>query len=280
MSRVRANSLTDKAGYGAPSFPYGAVSAGVITATSFDGAVAGVSELGTNCNGTNLTLSGNLQVDGTQTIIHTDVLDVKDKTVGIGSTHPASNTTADGCGIEVYGGNDGNKNLTWERDTGTWTFNTGQKVAGVTETVGAGVTYMDGSALVLELDVNAATIYTHTCVADVGIVSFKNMPADTGKSNASTITVIYTQGTTAMGNSTTAAGIGTNVTVRGYEDGALVAGITTSVLTGSGTTMTLTETGGQRDFVSYLVHYTGGTNTTASSYQIYATKNGGYSQST
>ena len=32
MSRVRANSLTDKAGYGAPSFPYGAVSAGVITA--------------------------------------------------------------------------------------------------------------------------------------------------------------------------------------------------------------------------------------------------------
>ena len=47
MSRVRANSLTDKAGYGAPSFPYGAVSAGVITASSFDGAVAGVTALGT-----------------------------------------------------------------------------------------------------------------------------------------------------------------------------------------------------------------------------------------
>ena len=139
---------------------------------------------------------------------------------------------------------------------------------------------MDGAALVLELDVNAATIYTHSVVADVGIVSFKNMPADTGNANGSTITVIYTQGTTAMGNSTTAAGIGTNVTVRGFEDGSLVAGISTSVLTGSGTTMTLTETGGQRDFVSYFVHYTGGTNTTASSYQVYATKNGGYAQST
>ena len=62
--------------------------------------------------------------------------------------------------------------------------------------------------------------------------------------------------------------------------GSLVAGISTSVLTGSGTTMTLTTTGGQRDFVSYFVHYTGGTNTTASSYQVYATKNGGYAQST
>ena len=46
-------------------------------------------------------IHGNLQVDGTETIINTETLNVADKTVGIGSTSNASNTTADGSGIET-----------------------------------------------------------------------------------------------------------------------------------------------------------------------------------
>jgi hypothetical protein len=72
----------------------------------------------------NITGSGatftNLTVNGTQTIINTQVLDIADKTVGIASTSLASNTTADGAGIVVYGGNDGNKSITWNNTSGNW----------------------------------------------------------------------------------------------------------------------------------------------------------------
>lgn len=51
----------------------------------------------------NLTVGGNLTVNGTQTIVNTTVLDVADKTVGIASTSVASDVTADGAGIEIYG---------------------------------------------------------------------------------------------------------------------------------------------------------------------------------
>ena len=48
--------------------------------------------------GTTAYVYGNLQVDGTETIINTETLNVADKTIGIGSTSNASNTTADGAG--------------------------------------------------------------------------------------------------------------------------------------------------------------------------------------
>jgi hypothetical protein len=67
-----------------------------------------------------VTISGNLTVDGTQTIINTQVLDIEDKTVGIASTSLASNATADGAGIVVYGGNDGDKSITWDNTSGNW----------------------------------------------------------------------------------------------------------------------------------------------------------------
>ena len=62
----------------------------------------------------------NLTVNGTQTIINTTTLDIVDKTVGIASTSTPSNTTADGAGIVVYGGNDGNKSITWDTTSDNW----------------------------------------------------------------------------------------------------------------------------------------------------------------
>ena len=62
----------------------------------------------------------------------------------------------------------------------------------------------------------------------------------------------------------------------GYEDGSAVAGVSTVALVGSGTTVTLSETASDVDFVSFFVHYNGGTNTDAASYKVYATKNGGF----
>jgi hypothetical protein len=224
----------------------------------------------------NVTISGDLTVNGTETIINTNVLDVADKNIGIGSTSTATDVTADGGGITIFGSS--NKTWTWERDTGCFEYSDPNKFKGVVETVAVGSTYdLGGGNVILELDVRNATTYTHNLTnGSVGIVSFKNMPADTGVSNGTTITVIFTQNSAGTANTTAATGIGTNCFVVGYEDGATVAGISTRALVGSATTVTLSTTGSDVDFVSFFVHYTGGTNTTASSYQVYVTKNGGF----
>jgi hypothetical protein len=275
----------------------GASFTGIVTATTFSGNLTGTASTATasataygltgspnitvgNIVGTALTLSGNLTVNGTQTIINTQVLDVADKNIGIGSTSSPSDILADGAGITIYGTT--NKTITWERDTGCFEYNQPNKFRGVIETVSTGSTYdLGGGNVVLELDVRNATTYTHSLSnGSVGIVSFKNMPADTGVSNGTTITVIFTQNSAGTANTTAATGIGTNITVIGFEDGATVAGISTRALVGSATTVTLSTTASDRDFVSFFVHYTGGTNTVASSYQVYATKNGGFRQGT
>jgi hypothetical protein len=228
-----------------------------------------------------LTVTGNFTVNGTQTIINTNILDVKDGTIGIGSTSSPTDALADGDGIVIYGTT--NKTWTWERDTGCFEYNQPNKFKGVVETVSTGTTYnLGGGRVVLELDVREATTFTHNLAnGNVGVVSFKNMPADTGVQNGTTITVLFTQLSTitsGAGNTTAATGIGTNCFVVGYEDGATVAGISTRALVGSGTTVTLSTTASDVDFVSFFVHYNGGTNTTASSYKIYTTKNGGFAR--
>ena len=71
----------------------------------------------------NITGSATIQdltVNGTQTIINTTTLDISDKTVGIASTSTPSNTTADGAGVVVYGGNDGDKSITWDNTSSNW----------------------------------------------------------------------------------------------------------------------------------------------------------------
>jgi hypothetical protein len=275
MSTLRSNKLINRAGTGAPELTYGA-SVPVGYAITGSGAinVTGASTFGT------LTVNNNLTVLGETTTIDTINLVVEDKNIGIGSTSTASNTTADGGGLTIFAGAGGDKTWTWERGSSSFVYSDPNKFRGVLETVSAATTYISGNNLVLELDVRNATTYTYTIPigANIGVVSFKNMPAYTGNGNGTTITCIFTQNAAGTGNTTGTTGIGTNCTVIGYENGAAVAGISTRALVGSGTTVTLSSSVSDRDFVSFFVHYTGGTNTTATSYQVYATKNGGFRQ--
>ena len=262
MSQINVDTITNRLGTAGPTVPSLTVTNGV--------QVGGA-----------LTVTGNFTVNGTQTIVNTTSLEITDKNIGIGSTSSPTDALADGAGITIYGST--NKTITWENDTGCFEYNQPSKFRGVIETVSTGSTYdLGGGKVVLELDVRNATTYTHSLSnGSVGIVSFKNMPADTGVSNGTTITVIFTQNATGTANTTVATGIGTNCFVVGFEDGsAVVSGISTRALVGSATTVTLSTTASDRDFVSFFVHYTGGTNTTASSYQVYATKNGGFRQGT
>ena len=246
------------------------------------------------------TITGNLTVDGTQTIVNTSVLDIADKTVGIASTTAATDATADGAGIEIYASStvaSNNKTILWQRDTGCFEFSEPTKHKGVVETVAAASTHTDASGnVVLELDMAAATTFTHTIPAvssagrglNIGIVSFKNMPADNGVANGQSVTVIFTQassahgGATGAGNTVATNGIGATCNIAAFEDGSVKAGISTRAFVGGGTgaasTVTLSPEKNDIDFVSFFVQYTGGTNTDLKSYKVYVTKNGGFNQ--
>ena len=335
--RVRADNYTNRSG-GAPTFPQGVVLSGIttvgiitsgtsatfsgiVTASSFVGDVdaANVDASGTlyaatgivttltatnltvsgdQTVGSGLTVTGNLTVDGTQTIVNTSTLDVADKTIGIGSTSVATNTTADGCGIEIYASSttaNNNKTITWSNADGCFRYSNPNKFRGVFETVSAATTYVDGSNVVLEMDVQSGTTFTYTMPAvwssgagaNIGVVSFKNMPAD-GQAGT-TITLITTQGGvhgggTGYANTHDAVGFGATCTIIPMASGSAVAGIQTAgrsagtgLLTNTGiTTVTLSPAKDAVDFVSFFIHYNAGTNTQLTSYKVYVSKNGGF----
>ena len=311
MSKVRANDYTNRTGTGAPSFPHGASAAGVITATSFVGDVTG--DVTGNASGTSggltgtpsitvatvsaavvnttgdVSIGGSLTVNGEMTTINSVELNIEDKLVGIASTSSPSDTGCDGAGLQIFGTT--NKTFTWERDTGCFEYSEPNKFKGVIETVSvASTSDNENGRLILECDLAQGTVFTHTMAAgargQIGIVSFKNVPADSGVQNGTTATIIFTQSSTlpqsGVGNTQFPAGIGTFVTIKGFEDGSAVAGINTTALVaaaaGSASTVFLSNIQNQRDFVSFFIHYNGGTNTTANSYQVYATKNGNFAQ--
>jgi len=328
MSEIRVDTITSEDGGNAVAFTKGINITGVCTATTLNATLSGDASactgiVTTGATGSSrtvagtvifsgdtqvggaLTVVGNMTVDGTQTIVNTSTLDVADKTVGIASTTAATNTTAAGAGIEIYASSataNNNKTILWQNTSNCFEFSESVKLKGVSETSinngSTGVqTYINGTSLVLELDLEAGSVFNYTTpavaaasdAAGIGIVSFKNMPANA--QNVRTCTVVFTGGkaTGGYGNTTASAGIGTRCTVIPKSGGAAVAGISTRAYCGGGSgaasTVTLSpdhgsagNVSGEVDIVSFMVHYTGGTNTALSSYKVYVTKNGGFTQ--
>ena len=227
MSRVRANELTNKAADGSPSFPYGAVITGVVTATNFrkadgtevGGIIAGINTAGVSTL-TDLILEGDLTVQGTQTILNTQILDVEDKNIGIASVSTPSNTTADGGGITIYGGADGDKTLTWSSSSGKWAFSPGLDGLGVqTESV----TVTNGNTASLNLSVQ-----DHKVTA-------------TGS-----VTISCTGGTETDSH-----------TIRIVNSGTATVGFSTYFLFPSGSTPVLPTADGAISLISFTVHRAG-----------------------
>jgi len=95
--------------------------------------------------GVNLTLSGNLTVNGTTTTIDTTNLDVEDKNITIGKVSTPSDTTANLGGITLKGATD--KEIKWVNATDYWTFNQGiETTAGEISIKGA-----EGNSAILKL---------------------------------------------------------------------------------------------------------------------------------
>ena len=334
MSDIRVNNIVAEGGASAPNLVYGAQIptgmgitgagginiTGVVTCGSITGNVTGnATGLSGNPNisivnltasgdatiGGGLTVTGNMTVDGTQTIVNTSTLDVADKTVGIASTTAATNTTAAGAGIEIYASSataNNNKTLFWQNTSNCFEFSESVKLKGLSETsINSGSTgiqtYIDGTSLVLEMDLEASTVFNYTSpsvaaasdAGGIGIVSFKNMPANA--QNIRTVTLVHTQGkgTAGYGNTNAVQGIGITCRVIPKSGGSAVAGIMTRGWCGGGigaaSTVTCTadagtagNVSGNVDILSFMVHYTGGTNTDLNSYKIYVTGNTGFNQ--
>ena len=205
---------------------------GIVTATTFVGDLTG--DVTGNVTGTSGGLSGapsivvtNLTVNGTETIINTNELNVRDKTVGIGSTTTPTSTTQDGAGIIIYGQTQ--VDLLYDNDKAAVGLNTALSISGFSTvgggiSVGGGVNVGTGDVTVTTGDINvgsAATLYGTTGNATLsGIVTASrfdgpiNIPAgqtgtvslaasDAGKHVSATGTVTLGTSVFAVGDAVT-----------------------------------------------------------------------------
>ena len=69
----------------------------------------------------NITITGNLTVNGATTTVNSTTVTVDDKNIELGSTASPTDTTADGGGITLKGTTD--KTILYEKDTKSWDFN-------------------------------------------------------------------------------------------------------------------------------------------------------------
>ena len=68
----------------------------------------------------NAVIRGNLTVEGSTTTINTTNVNIEDLIINLGAVNTPSNSTANGGGIVLEGGTDGNKSLLWDLSTTSW----------------------------------------------------------------------------------------------------------------------------------------------------------------
>ena len=233
MSKVRANNFTNKAGTGAPTFPYGANVTGVATATTVEATALSATTLSLSGNA---TVGGNLTVSGTQTIINTTSLEVEDKNIGIASVSPKlSDANLDGAGLTIHGLN-GDKTLTWDNSNSRMAFSTD---------LYAPRFYGDGSSL------TGISVGLTTEASSGGAVTLDLTAAQDHKVTATGITTITVTGGTEADSHT----------VRIVNSGIATVGFSTYFLFPSGAAPSLPTADGAISLISFTVHRVGAAGT-------------------
>lgn len=224
----------------------------------------------------NVTIGGNLTVNGTQTIINTQILDVADKTVGVASTSTKTALTQDGAGLVIYGPSD--INFTYDRNKVAVGLNTNLSVSGVvTATSFRG----DGSQLsgvVSGIGVSQAGASVGTAITTVNFQSGATLTAGSGIATVTIAAGIGTEAATPNNTITflnlakqdhklTVSGIttisctggteGDSHTVRIVNSGIATVGFSTFFLFPSGSPPVLPTTSGAISIISFTVHRVG-----------------------
>ena len=251
-----------------------------IQASATGSVLSGVSTITTLEVSGNATIDGNLTVSGTQTIIDTTTLSVEDANIGIGSVSNPSNTTADGAGLTVFGGSDGDKTLKWLDTTDRWTFaggaleatafhGDGSNLTGVISGVevlqggsssGTAITALNFSGATIESDsasgistitIASAGLGTEATVASGAVVTLDLSSAQDHKVTATGICTITCSGGTE----------GESHTVRIINSGSATVGFSTYFLFPSGATPSLPTADGTINLISFTVNRVGAAGT-------------------
>ena len=242
---------------------------GVVTATTFVGALTGNATglSGTpnitvgNIVGAALTLSGNLTVNGTQTIINTTNLEITDPLVGIGSGN-TTDAQASGDGIQIYGAT--NKTLTYNDTKKAFETNVAWAT---TETrfisVAEKLTRVDGNTA--SLVYNGASSNIGLCTNPSGNITLAvtGIPTDSSFDNHSISFGV-------MVNQTGTARSCTAVTLNGYSATIRFAGGSLSAAISG-----VTTTSGM-DIYNFTGINTVGSASTTANYYLLGVVNGGF----
>ena len=123
---------------------------GAITADKLAGGSIGTSQISDGSITSaklesNITIAGNLTVNGTTTTVNSTTLTVDDKNIELGSVSTPSDTTADGGGSMLKGSTD--QTIVWTNSTDSWDFSEHVNIASGKEFRIAGTKVLDATSL-------------------------------------------------------------------------------------------------------------------------------------
>jgi hypothetical protein len=171
----------------------------------------------------NVIIQGDLTVNGTETIINTQTLDVEDKNIVIGKVVTPSDITADGGGLSLKGTTD--KTINWIDATDAWTFSEHVNIVSTKEYRIAGTKVLDATSL--------GSGVTGSSLTSVGTIG-------TGVWNGTTIG-------TAYGGTGIAGGFANGELLIGKTDGTLAKATLTAstgvTITNADGSITISATG-------------------------------------
>ena len=219
MSKLQVDTIVNNADNGTPSFPFG------VTATGLSGTpnlTVG------NIVGVALTLSGNLTVNGTQTIINTTNLEITDPLVGIGSGN-TTDAQANGDGIQIYGAT--NKTLTYNDTKKAFETN----VAWAT----TDTRFISVAEKLVRIDGNTASLVYNGASSNIGLctnpsgnitLAVTGIPTDSSFDNHSvSFGVLVNQtGTARTCTAVTLNGLSATIRWAGGSLSAAISGVTTT----------------------------------------------------
>ena len=201
----------------------------------------------------NLTLSGDLIVNGTTTTINATTLTIDDKNIELGSVTTPTNTTADGGGITLKGATD--KTFNWVSATSAWTSS--EHIA-----LAAGKTVLIGGSSSGTTTITAAAAASGTLTLPaatdtlVGKATTDTLTNKTINLTSNTLTATSAQIATAVTDET-----GTGVLVFGTAP-TISLPVINNIKTGYSTTATAAGTTTLTVNSNYLQFFTGTTTQT------------------